>query len=97
MAYQDMLNQDQRLVILRSLGDVNGTANDSILNKMLDAYGHKISRHQVKAHLYWLEEVGLVALESVLETDVATITALGVDVSEGRARVPGVGVPRLGA
>jgi repressor of nif and glnA expression len=97
MTYKTLLEQDQRLVILRSLADVNGTANDSILNKMLDTYGHKVSRHQVKAHLYWLEEVGLVALESVLETDVATITALGADVAQGRARVPGVGAPRLGS
>ena len=97
MAYQDMLNQDQRLVILRSLGDVNGTANDSILNKMLDAYGHKISRDQVKTHLFWLEEQGLITLDSVLNTEVATITGRGIDVSEGRARVSGVGQPRPGA
>ncbi|WP_028294275.1 VpaChn25_0724 family phage protein [Oceanobacter kriegii] len=97
MAYQDILNQDQRLVILRSLNDVNGTANDSIINKMLDAYGHKVSRDVVKTHLYWLEEQGLISLDSVMSTDVATITGRGIDVAQGRARVPGVGVPRPGA
>ncbi|MCY0966145.1 VpaChn25_0724 family phage protein [Parathalassolituus penaei] len=97
MAFKDMVEQDQRLVILRSLADVNGTANDSILNKMLDAYGHKISRQQVKTHLYWLEEQGLLTLDTVLSTDVATITDRGYDVAQGRARVPGVGQPRPGA
>ncbi|MDP2548072.1 ArsR family transcriptional regulator [Oceanobacter sp. 4_MG-2023] len=96
MAYQDLLNQDQRLVILRSLTDVNGTANDSIINKMLDAYGHRLSRDQVKTHLYWLSEQGLIDIESVLSTDVATITSRGVDVAQGRARVPGIGQPRPG-
>lgn len=97
MAYKDMLKQDQRLVILRALYEMNGSANDSVLQKVLQTYGHKISRDQVKTHLHWLNEQELVEIESVMSTDVATITSRGVDAATGHARIPGVGQPRPGA
>jgi repressor of nif and glnA expression len=97
MSFKETVEQDQRLVILRSLNDLSGTANDSLLQKVLAQWGHRISRDQVKTHLYWLNEQGLVEIESVMSTDVATITGRGVDAANGLARVPGVGVPRPGA
>ncbi|EOU9017826.1 ArsR family transcriptional regulator, partial [Escherichia coli] len=36
----DILTEDRRLVILRSLMDCNNEANESILQDCLDAYGH---------------------------------------------------------
>lgn len=97
MSFKETVKQDQRLVILRSLNDLSGTANDSVLQKILAQWGHRISRDQVKTHLYWLNEQELVEIESVMSTDVATITSRGVDVADGLSRVPGVGVPRPGA
>ncbi|MBL4799821.1 MAG: ArsR family transcriptional regulator [Oleispira sp.] len=97
MAYRDILKGDQRLVILRALEESNGTLNDSVLQKVLDTYGHKISRDKVKTHLHWLEEQEFIEIESLLSTDVAIITARGHDIANGRAHVPGVGVPRAGA
>lgn len=96
MSYNDVIQSDQRLVILRTLVEMNGSANDSVLQKVLERYGHRISRDQVKTHLYWLEEQGLLGIESVLSTDVATITGRGSDAANGHARVPGVGSPRIG-
>lgn len=96
-AYAKILEEDQRLVILRSLKDTNGTANDSVLQTMLQAYGHTISRDKVKTHLHWLNEQGLVTIDSILSTDIATITGRGHDVATGSAKVPGVGAPRPGA
>jgi hypothetical protein len=97
MSYKETVEQDQRLVILRSLKDLSGTANDSVLQKVLAQWGHRISRDQVKTHLYWLNEQGLVVIDSVMSTDVATLTSRGVDTADGLARVPGVGIPRPGA
>lgn len=37
---KDLLDADQRLVILRSLVDAGGEANESILQDCLDVYGH---------------------------------------------------------
>jgi repressor of nif and glnA expression len=97
MPYKNIVNSDQRLVILRHLEETTGTANDSVLQKVLDTWGHKISRDQMKTHLHWLQEQGLITIEPVMNTDVATITGRGHDVANGRANVPGVGVPRSGA
>ena len=59
--------------------------------------GHTISRDKVKTHLHWLNEQGLVTIDSILSTDIATITGRGHDVATGSAKVPGVGAPRPGA
>lgn len=96
MSYSDVIQNDQRLVILRTLEEMNGSANDSVLQKVLERYGHRISRDRVKTHLYWLSEQELVAIESVMSIDVATITSRGVDVASGHASVPGVARPRMG-
>ena len=63
MSLRDLLEEDRRLVILRSLVDVGGEANESILNDCLDAYGHRVSRDQVRAQLAWLQEQGVVTIE----------------------------------
>ncbi len=96
MSYHDFIQPAQRLVILCELHKMNGSANDGVLQTVLGCFGHRISLDQVKTHLYWLEEQGLVNVESVMSTDVATITSRGVDVALGHARVPGVGSPRIG-
>lgn len=97
MSYHDIVTEDQRLVILRGLKELNGSSNDSILQKVLGRFGHSVSRDKVKTHLHWLAEQELVTIESVLSTDVVTLTSRGYDVAEGTAQVPGVGVPRRGA
>lgn len=59
----DILTQDQRLVILRSLNDTQGELNESVLQDCLDAYGHKVSRDKVRGQLCWLEEQQLMRLD----------------------------------
>ncbi len=91
---QQILEEDQRLVILRGLKDFGGDANESVIQSCLDAYGHRISRDAVRTHLSWLAEQGLLRLENVAGCYVGTLTARGQDVCEGRATVPGVKKPR---
>lgn len=95
MALRDILTQDQRLVILRSLMDAGYDANESIISDCLDLYGHDISRDLVRNHLSWLEEQGLVTVQRLQDGYmVATITQRGLDVAQGRAFVDGVKRPR---
>lgn len=91
---KNILTQDQRLVILRSLDEMGYSANESILDDCLDMYAHKVSRDLVRNHMMWLEEQGLVTLER-LDGDylVATITQRGLDVARGEAIVSGVKRP----
>ncbi len=86
--------EDQRLVILRSLVEANNDANESILQDCLDLYGHRISRDQVRTHLLWLEEQGLIELKDVSGCYVAYLTARGWDVAQGRTKVCGVKRPQ---
>ncbi|WP_167853037.1 MULTISPECIES: ArsR family transcriptional regulator [Vibrio] len=91
---KELLQKDRRLVILRVLYESAGyTANDSVLDCGLDAYGHKVSRDIVKAELVWLEEQGLISNEDLKGTFVSTITQRGIDVATGQATNPGVKRP----
>ncbi|OED43601.1 hypothetical protein ACH42_09830 [Endozoicomonas sp. (ex Bugula neritina AB1)] len=95
MSYQSVLHEDQRLVILRTLAEMNGyQANESILQMVLDKYGHNISRDLVVSHLQYLQEHGLISLDDVGSITVATLLARGEDVAAGRANVSGVKRPR---
>ena len=94
MSYKQIVIEDQRLVILRGLHDMQGySANDSIIQTVLEQYGHRISRDQVRTHLSWLSEQGLISIQSVGETFVATLTNRGSDVSTGRSTVAGIKRP----
>lgn len=44
MAMKEILTEDRRLVLLRSLLDCGDSANESVLQTCLQAYGHKVSR-----------------------------------------------------
>ena len=91
----DILTEDRRLVILRSLLECNGEANESILQDCLDAYGHSVARDVVRGQLDWLAEQGLVTVERLRGGFcVATLSGRGQDVAEGRAKVTGVKRPR---
>ncbi len=94
MSMREILNEDQRLVLLRSLSDCGGDANESVLQTCLDAYGHRESRDVIRSHLYWLAEQGLCAVKDVAGCLVASVTGRGMDVAEGRSTVPGVKRPR---
>ncbi|ELM3734813.1 ArsR family transcriptional regulator [Edwardsiella piscicida] len=91
---RDVLDQDQRLVLLRSLLDCGDSANESILQTCLQTYGHKVSRDSVRTQLAWLREQGLVRLSDVSGCYVAEITGRGDEVANGLATVPGVKKPR---
>ncbi|HFS8942370.1 TPA: ArsR family transcriptional regulator [Enterobacter roggenkampii] len=91
---RDVLDQDQRLVLLRSLLDCGDSANESILQTCLQTYGHKVSRDTVRTQLAWLREQGLVTLSDVSGCYVAEITGRGDEVASGLITVPGVKKPR---
>jgi len=93
-AFIQLLAADIRLVLLRLLNEGTGYAlNDSILRAALAEYGHNLSRDRVRTELRWLEEQGLVTLETVGTVLVATLCARGADVATGAARVDGVKRP----
>ena len=93
----DIFTKDQRLVMLRTLAEDGYDANESILQDVLTAYGHNISRDLVRNHAIWLEEQGLVKIKRIEtgkgEFFVLVITQRGLDVAQGRVVVEGVKRP----
>ena len=94
MSYQDFLNADRRLVLLRLLADLPGRkGNSSVLAARPEHWGHGVGRDYVKTQLAWLVEQGLVTTEEMGPVILATITERGIEVTEDRVRVPGVNRP----
>ena len=94
---QKIFTEDQRLVILRTLAESpNYRSNDSILDDVLEAYSHNVSRDKVRNHLNWLAEQELVIIERLDSTMIATLTQRGLDVSKGDANCEGVKRPEPG-
>ena len=95
MSYSALLAEHQRLSLLRALADSpRYNANDSILRDQLAVFGLEASRDQVRGHLSWLAEQGLVTIEQLVgTTQVATLTERGHDAAAGNAYVPGVKRP----
>ena len=97
MSMKDIFTNDQRLVILRTLAEDGYDANESILQDVLEAYGHNVSRDLVRNHALWLEEQGLVKIKRIDtgkgEFFVLEISQRGLDVAQGRVIVHGVKRP----
>jgi len=97
MSYARLLQEDRRLVLLRTLAEVPAyTANAYVLSQAAQASGHAVSLDTVKTELAWLAEQGLVQLVCEPPLVVATLLERGHDVSQGRAVVPGVKRPQPG-
>ena len=88
------LTEDRRLVVLRVLAESAGyTANEYILQQMLEQFGHVASIDRSRADLAWLHEQQLLTVSQVADVHIARITARGQDVAAGRTVVPGVKRP----
>lgn len=86
--------EDQRLEILRALaGAPDYAAPEHLLRAGLATLGHHPSADQVRAHLEWLDEMGLINLLGD-QVRVARLTMAGQDVATGAVRRSGVARPR---
>ncbi len=95
MSYKTVVTEDRRLAILRFLQEEGDYAmNDSVMQKALRQIGHGTSRDVVRSDFSWLAELGLIALERVMDDlFVANISPRGIEVATGMARVSGVSRP----
>ncbi len=85
---------DARLVILRGLYEqTDHTLNETLLQKVLETYGHNVSRDYVRTQLRALKDLGAVWLLDRSAIMVASLTRAGVDHVERRAVIEGVARP----
>ena len=94
MSFADLIAKDIRLVMLRCMAEDGNSLNESMLQTLLDMFGHSLSRDRVRTELRWLEEQGLIQVAEVVDVLVGRLTGRGADVAEGRCRVEGVKCPR---
>jgi len=93
MSLIDIENQEYRRDILALLEqDSDYAMSELILKKALQAIGNPIAKDRLRSQLQWLKERALVVVSVIADTDLHTakLTALGEDVANGRAIVPGI-------
>ncbi len=91
----DFMQEDRRLVILRVLYEIRPEeANESILERAIESYGHKPPRHILRMDIGWLQQKGLISVRLTGEYMIAKLAWPGMELVEGRSKVKGVKSPR---
>lgn len=97
--YADIVREDRRLAILQVLAEQSdGQLNSSTLDGWLRHIRTPGGRADTMQALHWLRDEGLLTLapvEDVPTLHIATLSAAGLDVAEGRVIQPGVARPSL--
>ena len=92
------MEEDARLVILKELAaQTNYSLNDTILQKVVEAFGHNRTRDWVKTQLRALEDLGSVTNAETGTVLIATITEAGIEHVLRRRIIEGVARPSAGA
>lgn len=96
MSYLDHVAEDCRLIILKELSRQNDARlNETILNRVLENFGHLKTRDYVRTQIRRLEELGAVSVKEVGSVLVAELKQPGLDHVERRSFLEGVGRPSL--
>jgi len=94
MNYNEAIEQDGRLVILKELArQVDGRLNETVLMRVLDAFGITRSREWVRTQIRAMDELGAVTFTEVGSVFVAEITRRGLDHAERRVVIEGIARP----
>ncbi|ODR93539.1 hypothetical protein AUC70_11795 [Methyloceanibacter stevinii] len=85
---------DARLVILRGLArETDHALNETLLQTLLDSFGHNVGRDYVRTQLRALEALGAVRLVEAGTVFVAVLTQTGLDHVQRRSILEGVARP----
>ena len=96
VSFEEHSARDARLIILRGLADQpDGRMNETLLTKMLEAFGHFRSRDYVRTQLHKMKELNAVTLMEAGTVLVASITRAGLDHVERRSYIEGIDRPSL--
>jgi len=94
MEYSEHFAGHARIAILQLLaGQQELRLNTRLLMEAFDVMDLPVTRDGLRTQLAWLAEQGLVTVASLDSMTIARLTDRGLDVAQGRARVPGVAKP----
>ena len=97
MSFADHLAADRRLALLRTLRDLDGHANESVLLDGLHLLGHsRTTGDDVRADLDLLKAAAAITITYFADkVAVAHLTERGLDIAAGRITVTGVKRPKV--
>lgn len=91
MSFKDHVIEHCRRLILEQLEQENDYAqNHLVMKQILAAFGQTLSTDKVLAEFAWLNEQGMVTLDSFGGFTVAKLTHRGLDVATGASNMPGI-------
>jgi hypothetical protein len=94
MIMDRIIREEARLIVLKALAQESDySLNESLLQRVLEAYGLKRSRDWIRDELRRLCDVGAVTIAFVGEIMIATLTTKGRDHVEQRLVIEGVKRP----
>lgn len=94
MSFESYLAEDARLIILKELAkQTDGSLNDTMLTRVLDAFGHRRSREWTRTQILKLNELGAVTTTEAGSALIASITRAGLDHVERRSVIDGIARP----
>lgn len=97
MSFAKIVQEDRRLMVLLLLKESDQySANEHLLRRALDNFGHNVGKDLLRTELAWLSEQGLLKTTATADVVVAKLTSRGLDVADGRALIPGIKVPEPG-
>ncbi len=92
--FNQHLAADARLIILKELVKQPGhVLNETLLQKVLDTFGHKRTREWIRTQMRALADVNAVELTQAGSVLIAHIKQAGRDHVEGRINLDGVDSP----
>ena len=91
MMQKIQLEYHRRAILSLLLYDTDYRLSLDMLELVLDAAGHNITRDQLETETAWLEEQGYVMRERpTMRLVVVALTDRGLEIARGKARVPGI-------
>ena len=92
MSYEETVMADARLRVLRLLAETPVyTLNEVVLRgRLAEQFGHNLGRDKLRTELTWLDEQGLVTVQTPGGVWLVTLNSRGADVAKGIATTPGV-------
>jgi Fe2+ or Zn2+ uptake regulation protein len=92
-SFAEMINEDRRITMLRAIESADGALNEALLTKIVNDFGIRTSRDQIRTELNWLKEQGLIDIDDIADLYIAKLNHRGLDVAQGHVRVPGIARP----
>ena len=94
--YSEVVREEARLLILRSLSEeTSGALPSSLLQAGLESWGIHKTREWVHAEIQYLADIGAVQAQPNASVLIVTLMARGLDHVQRRIALPGVKRPSL--